>query len=69
MLESQVEFSVSRTRHYLCYLLQISSHSLIIEKISLAKVFHDITKSTFCLQHLLPDPDMDSHNSKSLYSY
>ena len=65
----QIVLNFSRGMPYPSMLFAADLNSLAIRREDISrKFFQDITKSTSCLHHLLPDPKSPSHNSR-LRSY
>ena len=65
----QIVLNFSREMPYSSMLFAADLNSLASRREDISrKCFHNITQSTSCLHHLLPDPKLSSHNSR-LRSY
>ena len=65
----QIVLNFSRGMPYSSMLFAADFNSLASRREDISrKFFHNITQSTSCLHHLLPDPKLSSHNSR-LRSY
>ena len=65
----QIVLNFSREMPYSSMLFAADLNSLASRREDISrKFFHNITQSTSCLHHLLPDPKLSSHNSR-LRSY